>query len=101
VHGCLGLDVVDDDAAIVLVLNLGGNLAVDDPLEEGLGHLVSGVLSRLPGPVAVTRTRASGPSRKGNVLRELAKEGEQVVVLAPQARRLAPFGAGRRPQVGD
>lgn len=38
VHGSLRLDVVDDDAAVVLVLNLRGDLAVDDFLEEGFGH---------------------------------------------------------------
>ena len=32
----LGGDVVDDDAAVVLVLDLGGDFAVDDALEEGL-----------------------------------------------------------------
>lgn len=38
VHGRLGLDVMDDDAAFVLVLDAGGNFAVDDFLEKSLGH---------------------------------------------------------------
>jgi hypothetical protein len=36
--GRLGLDVVDDDAAVVLVLDLRGDFAVDDSLEEGFRH---------------------------------------------------------------
>lgn len=35
VDGGLGLDVVDDDAAVVLVFDLRGDFAVDDFLEEG------------------------------------------------------------------
>jgi len=35
VHGRLRLDVVDDDAALVLVFDLGGNLVIDDALEDG------------------------------------------------------------------
>jgi hypothetical protein len=38
----LGLDVVDHDAAVILMLDLRGDLAVDDTLEKGLGHIVSG-----------------------------------------------------------
>jgi hypothetical protein len=38
VDGSLRLDVVDDDAAVVLVLDLGGDFAVDDFLEEGFRH---------------------------------------------------------------
>jgi len=34
----LRLDVVQDDADLILVLNLGGDVAVDDFLEDGLGH---------------------------------------------------------------
>ena len=34
----LGLDVVEDDAEFILVLDLGRNLAIDDALEDGLGH---------------------------------------------------------------
>ena len=41
VNGCGGLDVVDDDAAVVFVFDLGRNLAVDDALKEGLGHTKS------------------------------------------------------------
>ena len=37
-HRCLRLDVMDDDAAIVLMLDFGGNLAGDDALENCLGH---------------------------------------------------------------
>ena len=40
-NGGFGGDVVDDDAAIVLVFDLGGNFAVDDALEKGLGHTKS------------------------------------------------------------
>jgi len=40
VDGRLGSDVVEDDAAVVLVLDLGGDFAVDDFLEERLGHRV-------------------------------------------------------------
>jgi hypothetical protein len=29
---------VQDEAEVVLVFDLGGNFAVDDALEEGLGH---------------------------------------------------------------
>jgi hypothetical protein len=38
VDGSLGLDVVKDDAELVLVLDLGGDFAVDDALEEGFWH---------------------------------------------------------------
>ena len=38
VDGCLRLDVVEDDAEGVLVLDRGGDFAVDDFLENGLGH---------------------------------------------------------------
>jgi hypothetical protein len=34
----LGGDVVDDDATVVLVFDLGGDFAVDDSLEKGLRH---------------------------------------------------------------
>ena len=34
----LRLDVVDDDAVFVLVLDLGGDFAIDDFLEDGFGH---------------------------------------------------------------
>ena len=37
-NGRLRLDVVDDDAAVVLVLDLGGDFAVDDFLEERFRH---------------------------------------------------------------
>lgn len=37
----LGCDVMDDDAAIVLVFDLRGDFTVDDALEEGLGHTKS------------------------------------------------------------
>jgi len=33
-HGCLGIDVADDDATIVLMLDLRGDLPVDDFLDE-------------------------------------------------------------------
>lgn len=33
-HRCLRVDIVDGDAEVVLVRELGGNLAVDDFLEE-------------------------------------------------------------------
>lgn len=36
--GSLGLDIVEDDAEVVLVLDLGGDFAVDDALEDGFGH---------------------------------------------------------------
>jgi hypothetical protein len=36
---------VDDDAVLVLVLDPGGHLAVDDSLKDSLGH-GEGVLSR-------------------------------------------------------
>jgi hypothetical protein len=45
VDGRLGLDVVQDDAAVVLMLDLRGNLAVDDALEDGFrhdGHRIAG-----------------------------------------------------------
>ena len=38
VHGGLRLDVVEDDAVFVLVLDLGGDFAIDDFLEDRLGH---------------------------------------------------------------
>lgn len=34
----LRLDVVEDDAMLVLVLDPGGNFAIDDFLEDGFGH---------------------------------------------------------------
>ena len=34
----LGLDVVQDDAEVVLVLDLGGDFTVDDALEDGFWH---------------------------------------------------------------
>ena len=34
----LRLDVMQDDAEVVLVLDLGGNFAVDDALEDGFWH---------------------------------------------------------------
>lgn len=37
-NGSLGLDVVEDDAEVVLVLDLGGDFAVDDALEKGFRH---------------------------------------------------------------
>ena len=36
--GRLRLDVVEDDAVFVLVLDLRGDFAVDDFLKNGLGH---------------------------------------------------------------
>jgi len=36
VHRRLRIDVVDDDAAVVLVFDFRGDLAVDDTLEKGL-----------------------------------------------------------------
>ena len=33
VHGCLRLDVVENDAMLILVFDLGGNLTVDDFLK--------------------------------------------------------------------
>ena len=38
VHGSLRVDVVDDDAAVVLVLDLRGNFPVDDALKKGFRH---------------------------------------------------------------
>ena len=38
VNRSLGLDVVQDDAEVVLVLDLGGDFAVDDTLEDGFRH---------------------------------------------------------------
>jgi hypothetical protein len=38
VDRCLGGYVVDDDATVVLVFDLGGDFAVDDSLEKGLRH---------------------------------------------------------------
>ena len=38
VDGSLRLDVVQDDAEVVLMLDLGGDFTVDDALEDGLGH---------------------------------------------------------------
>ena len=35
VHGGLRLDVVEDDAEVVFVFDLGGDFAVDDALEDG------------------------------------------------------------------
>ena len=35
---CLRLDVMQNDAEVVLVLDLGGNFAVDDALEDGFWH---------------------------------------------------------------
>ena len=39
VGGRLRLDVVKDDAVFVLVLDLGGDFAIDDSLEDGFGHV--------------------------------------------------------------
>ena len=36
--GGLGLNVADDDAVLVLMLDGRRNLAIDDALENGLGH---------------------------------------------------------------
>ena len=38
VHRCLRVDVVDGNAVLVFVRQLGRDLAVDDLLEDGLGH---------------------------------------------------------------
>ena len=38
VRGSLRLDIVENDAALVLVFDLGGNFAIDDFLEDGFGH---------------------------------------------------------------
>ena len=38
VHGRLGLDVVEDDAVLVLVLELRGDFAGDDTFENRFGH---------------------------------------------------------------
>lgn len=43
VHGGLRLNVVEDDAEVVFVFDLRGDLAVDDALEDGFGHV-----ARLP-----------------------------------------------------
>jgi hypothetical protein len=56
--GGLGLDVVDHDAAIVLEFDLRGDLAVDDSLEEGLGHGAAFPAAILSRRTPVTRTRA-------------------------------------------
>jgi len=34
----LGLDVVNDDAAVVFVFDFRGDFAVDDFVEKGFGH---------------------------------------------------------------
>lgn len=36
----LRLDVVQDDAEVVLVLDLGGDFTIDDALEDGFGMSV-------------------------------------------------------------
>lgn len=36
--GCLGLDVMQDDAALILVFDLRGDLPVDDFLKDRFGH---------------------------------------------------------------
>jgi len=38
VYGGLRVDVVDDDAAVVLVLDLRGDFPVDDALKKGFRH---------------------------------------------------------------
>ena len=38
VHGSLRLNVMENDAEVVLVLDLRGDFAVDDALEDGFGH---------------------------------------------------------------
>lgn len=38
VHRRLRLDVVEDEALIVLVFDLGGDFSGDDAFEDGLGH---------------------------------------------------------------
>ena len=41
VDGGLRLDVVEDDAKVVFMFDLGGDLAVDDALEEGFHGVAS------------------------------------------------------------
>lgn len=38
VNRCLGMHVVKGNAEVILVLELGGDFAVDDALEDGFGH---------------------------------------------------------------
>src|SRR5208283_969426 len=40
VHGGLGPNVVNDDAALILMLDPGGNFPVDDALEDGLHGII-------------------------------------------------------------
>ena len=42
VDGRLGLDVVEDDTEVVFVFEVGGDLAVDDALEDGFHGEVAG-----------------------------------------------------------
>ena len=44
-HGRLGLYVVDGDAVLILMRNLGGNFMVDDFLKYGLRHGVIRILN--------------------------------------------------------
>ena len=37
-HRCLRLDVMDDNAVLVLVFDPGGDFAFNDALEDGLAH---------------------------------------------------------------
>ena len=41
VDGCLGGEITKGEDVIILVENIGGEFAVDDPLEDGFGHRAS------------------------------------------------------------
>jgi hypothetical protein len=46
VHGRLRIDIVDDDAAIVFELDLGGDFTRDDFFEDGFCHEKKGERDR-------------------------------------------------------
>jgi hypothetical protein len=41
VDGCLGGEITEGEDLIILVENISGEFAVDDPLEDGFGHRAS------------------------------------------------------------
>ena len=41
VDGCLGGEITKGEDVIIFVENIGGEFAVDDPLEDGFGHRAS------------------------------------------------------------
>lgn len=103
VHGSLRTDVMDRDAAIVLVLDFGRDFPVDDALEERLGHgskkrKPAGLTAAGPGSLAagphdaLKKEQLQVCSACGSCGGEGADECQRLLVVPASPRRDPPRG---------